>query len=88
MYELKEISSNSKIMSESISYVRMEPAENGCIIRYNERVPVGTYDYNTKECTEVFQFKPGDKAGMMKAMQRFCELGCGEEKEMNGKDKD
>jgi len=78
-------------MANKIDYLRMEPADNGVIISYDEYVKApgaGQYDnIRCKSHKEVFDFdEDGDEDDTDKAMTRFKELfkQCQSTKEMKG----
>lgn len=60
------------------SYLRMEPADNGVIISWDEQTKTGTGKYDNTEYKskkEVFDFDSDDKEdGLEKAFARFKEL--------------
>lgn len=82
---LKEIPMDKS--KSSIDYLRMEPASNGFIISYSEKVKNGngksTYDncsYHDRK--EVFDVDDDDEDSINKAFDRFRELAMRQYTEM------
>lgn len=63
-------------MSQEIMDVRMKAADNGVVICYNMRSPMGgrTFDYTIMEHKEVYEFKAGSNSEKLNAINRFMEL--------------